>query len=264
MRARMTQPLFEQDGTWFIPSEHARGPWDPNALHGGPVAALMAREMESLPLEMPMAIARFTVDILKPVPFARLRVTSAVERPGRRIQLLKASLIASDEEVCSARAWRIRTTRLSTGVEESRGAPFEGPGSGTVHIPEAETPAFHRTGVELRFVNGSFFEVGPCTVWIRLLHPVVDEETPSPLMRVLAAADFANGVAAALPWGQFIFINTDLSVHLHRAPSGEWICLDSRSDISSGGLGVSDSALFDVTGPIGRALQTLFVDELSR
>jgi hypothetical protein len=97
-----------------------------------------------------------------------------------------------------------------------------------------------------------------------LLHPVVDEETPSPLMRVLAAADFANGVAAALPWGQFIFINTDLSVHLHRAPSGEWICLDSRSDISSGGLGVSDSALFDVTGPIGRALQTLFVDELSR
>ena len=29
-----------------MPTDFARGPWDPNALHGGPVAALLARAVE--------------------------------------------------------------------------------------------------------------------------------------------------------------------------------------------------------------------------
>ena len=45
-------------------------------------------------------------------------------------------------------------------------------------------------------------------------HPLVAGEEPSPLQRVLIAADAGNGVSAALDWRRYLFINTDLSVHL--------------------------------------------------
>ena len=38
----MPDALFVADHDRFVPTELARGPWDPNALHGGPVAALVA------------------------------------------------------------------------------------------------------------------------------------------------------------------------------------------------------------------------------
>ena len=31
----MTDSIFVADGGMFMPTEHARGPWDPGALHGG-------------------------------------------------------------------------------------------------------------------------------------------------------------------------------------------------------------------------------------
>ena len=76
---------------------------------------------------------------------------------------------------------------------------------------------------------------------------------------MLVAADSGNGVSAALDWRRYLFINTDLSVHLHRPPAGEWVCLDSVTRPESSGLGLSDTALFDEQGPIGRAAQTLLV-----
>jgi hypothetical protein len=39
----MTDALFERlDADRYLPTEFARGPWSPEALHGGPVAALLA------------------------------------------------------------------------------------------------------------------------------------------------------------------------------------------------------------------------------
>ena len=37
--------LFERDGTRFVPTQLARGPWSPKALHGGAPAALFATEV---------------------------------------------------------------------------------------------------------------------------------------------------------------------------------------------------------------------------
>jgi hypothetical protein len=91
--------------------------------------------------------------------------------------------------------------------------------------------------------------------------PLLPDETPSPLQRVLAAADSGNGVSAALDWRRYLFINVDLSVHLHRMPEGEWVCLRAITLPEQDGVGISDTALFDRSGPIGRAAQTLLVDE---
>ncbi len=98
-------------------------------------------------------------------------------------------------------------------------------------------------------------------VWMRMRHPLVEGEEPSPLQRVLVAADSGNGVSATLDWGRYLFINVDLTVHLHRPLAGEWVCLDSITIPEPGGTGLADTALYDGRGPIGRALQTLLIDE---
>ncbi len=84
---------------------------------------------------------------------------------------------------------------------------------------------------------------------------------PSPLQRVMVAADSGNGVSATLDLERYIFINVDLSVHLHRLPEGEWIGLDAVTLPEPEGVGLADSVLHDERGPIGRALQTLLVRE---
>lgn len=58
---------------------------------------------------------------------------------------------------------------------------------------------------------------------------------------------------------RFLFINTDLSVHLHRMPGGEWVCLEARTFPESNGVGLADTALYDERGRIGRSAQTLLV-----
>jgi hypothetical protein len=114
--------------------------------------------------------------------------------------------------------------------------------------------------MEYRFVHGGFAEPGPAIAWMRMRVPLVDGEAPTPLERVLAAADSGNGVSSTLDWDRFLFINVDLSVHLHREPAGEWVCLDAITIPERTGIGIADTALYDERGPVGRADQTLLVD----
>ena len=48
---------------------------------------------------------------------------------------------------------------------------------------------------------------------------------------------------------------------LHRMPEGEWVFLDAVTLPEASGVGIADTALSDERGPIGRATQTLLVDE---
>ncbi|WP_345494467.1 thioesterase family protein [Nocardia callitridis] len=82
---------------------------------------------------------------------------------------------------------------------------------------------------------------------------------PSPLERTLAAADSGNGISAVLDWSSFLFINTDLTVTLHRHPEGEWVCLDATTLPQPHGIGLAESALYDEKGPLGRSTQTLYI-----
>ena len=120
------------------------------------------------------------------------------------------------------------------------------------------------TAMEFRFVTGAYLELGPALVWMRMRHPLVEGEDPTPLQRVLVAADAGNGVSAALDYRRFIFINTDLTVHLHRAPATEWVCLDAVTQLDAAGVGMSDTLLWDERGRIGRAAQTLLVASRDR
>jgi hypothetical protein len=252
--------FFSPRGDAFAPSELTRGPWDPHAQHAGPPAALVARELERVGDPDGKRLGRVTFEILRPVPLEELRVDARVVRPGRNVEFLEASLSGSGGELIRASAWRLRTEQVELDPAPVAEPPRRGPADGEPRdfFPTGEAVGYH-TAMEYRFVSGAFLEPGPATVWMRMRHPLVEGEEPSPLQRVAVAADSGNGVSAALDYRRFLFINTDLTIHLHRPPEGEWVCLEAVTRAEPDGVGMSDSLLWDERGRIGRAAQTLLV-----
>jgi hypothetical protein len=246
--------FYRLDGERHLPSELTRGPWDPDAQHAGPPAALVARALERCEPREGMRVGRVTLEVLRPVPLAPLELSARVVRSGRSVELLEASLSGPEGELMRARAWRLAAGEVRLAIDD----PPPGPQTGEHRdfFATGQQAGYH-TAMDYRFVQGAFLEPGPATVWMRMRVPLVAGERPTPLQRVLVAADSGNGVSAALDWRRFIFINTDLSVHLLREPEGEWVCLDAVTHVD--GLGMTDTALYDERGRIGRAAQTLLV-----
>jgi Acyl-CoA thioesterase C-terminal domain/Acyl-CoA thioesterase N-terminal domain len=257
----MDSAFYVSDGDRFVSSELTRGPWDPDSQHAGPPAALIARELERMDPDSEWQIGRITFEILKPVPIAPLAIHTEIVRPGKSVQLLTASLSSEEGEVIRASAWRLarRELELPAGIERGeREIPGPEQAQEEEFFATGQDVGYH-TAMEYRFVSGRFLEAGPATVWMRMRYPLVEGEEPTPLQRVLAAADSGNGVSATLDWSRYLFINVDLSVHLHRLPAGEWVCLDAITIPEPDGVGLADTALYDETGSLGRALQTLLV-----
>jgi hypothetical protein len=251
-------------------TELTRGPWDPGHQHAGPPAALIGREVERLgggcvggPGGMTAQVGRITYEVMKPVPIGVLRVDARVVRPGRRVEMFEAQLTDDGGEVLMwAQGWRLRREEVSferpPGIPDPPGGPDAGEPGEFFHT--GYDTGYH-TAMEYRFLEGAFMEPGPATVWMRMAVPLLPDEEPTPLQRVLVAADSGNGVSAPLDWRRYLFINVDLSVHLNRMPEGEWVCLDAVTIPEHDGIGISDTALFDRRGPIGRAAQTLLVGD---
>jgi Thioesterase-like superfamily len=230
------------------------------------VAALVTRAVEHHRPGEDLQPTRLTLELLRPVPFAPLIVRTATTRDGRRVQLVEAKVEAEGREVVRASVLRIRTLgpdqEFRPTVAEDPAPPPASEG-GEAPSPVLGGRAFHSDGVEMRFVGGLFAQLGPSTVWIRLRVPVVGGEEPSPWQRVAAAADFGNGVSSELDFQSHLFINPDLTVFVHRPPVGEWVCLDARTRFGTPGIGMAESALWDVSGRIGRAVQSLLVERLT-
>jgi Acyl-CoA thioesterase C-terminal domain/Acyl-CoA thioesterase N-terminal domain len=245
-----------EGGDRATPSELTRGPWAPDAQHAGPPAALLARALEHCEPRDHARIGRVTVEILSPVPILPLRVSARVARPGRSVELLEASLEGPAGEVMRARGWRLAEADIGADWERAEPPPGRKRAEALDFFPTSQGVGWH-TAMDIVFARGRFLEPGPATVWMRPRVPLVEGEPTSPLQRVMLAADGGNGVSAPLDWSRFIFINTDLTVHLVRPPRGEWVCLDSVTHVD--GMGMTDTALWDDDGRIGRAAQTLLV-----
>lgn len=258
------------DGT-VQATELSRGPWDPQALHGGPVAALAARGLEAAiaaagrPEDPAFRPVRLTVELERPVGLDPLTVTAEVTRPGRSVR--SAELVLHD----TAGRRLVRATLVAIRVRpeplDLAGAvlPDDVPPAPPADV--ADTPwvtyegkAFHLHAVTHSFVEGSFLELGPSVDWIRLRVPVVAGESPSPLQRVAAAADFGNGVSAAVPHASHTFINPDITVTLVREAVGEVVGVAATTRVDAAGVGSTETVLWDQQGRLGAAVQTLLVE----
>lgn len=257
----------------FTSTELTRGPWHAERQHAGPPAALLARAIERVGGDEEedrgaWIVGRITFEILRPVPIARLTVRAGIARPGRRVEMIEAELgDESGEILVRARAWRLRRSRIELPevprvqhLEPEPAPPQALMADADAFFPTGFEVGYH-TGMEYRFASGAFLEPGPAVCWMRMRKPLVAGERPTPLQRVLVAADSGNGISAALEFRRYLFVNVDLSVHLHRMPAGEWVCLDAHTIPEPTGVGISDTVLRDERGRIGRACQTLLVAE---
>jgi hypothetical protein len=159
----MDESIFVPDGDRFVPTEHARGPWDPRALHGGAPAALIAAAFERMQPGAELPFARLSFEFLRPVPMAPLQLSTRISRPGRRVQALEAELSADGVTVCRASALRlvpvpdelpelalaqVAAARPQTIAPAEDGEP--------VHfaLDDMERKSFAATAMEMRFLRG--------------------------------------------------------------------------------------------------------------
>jgi hypothetical protein len=260
----MAESIFLAEGERFMPSEHARGPWDPRALHGGAPAALLTAAFERVEPGAELPIARLGFELLRPVPFAPLECSVRIVRAGRRVQELAGELRSGEDLICRASALRVQAVPAGLPVAESVATPPEtmpGPQEGKpvrFALDDDQRDSFAASAMEMRWIDDPT-ALGPARVWMRLRYPLLAGEPVSSLARLAATADFGNGVSSVLPFERFLFINADLTIHLHRQPRGEWIGLDARTLLHANGAGLAESVLHDVSGAVGRAFQTLVV-----
>ena len=252
----MSAAFYTRRGDVFVPSELTRGPWDPGAQHAGPPSALLGRAVE----RDGFVVGRITVEILRPCRSPRSGSPPRRCGPGatsswwpRRWRGGRGRGRARDR-LAAARGLRPHT------LAGPADAPPPGPDAGGEQsfFPTGQTVGYH-TAMDYRFLSGGFLDPGPAEVWLRMRQPLIEDEPDSPLTRLLVAADSGNGVSAALDYRRWLFINTELTVHLVREPAGEWICLDAITRAGPEGVGLAESVLWDERGRLGVAAQTLLV-----
>ncbi len=246
--------------TAFDPTELTTGPWRPDAQHGGPPAALLARLIEALE-EPTERVARLSIELVKPVPLTRLHAIVERQQVSRRVARASASLLSNDVVVASASALLLATADLPEPgwrPEHTLRSPDDARSVVAPAWASGDTTAFHRDAVDHRFVEGDFTTPGSAIEWIRLRQPVILGEEPSPLCRVAAAADIASGISAVYGAESGVgLINADLTIALHRPLIGEWVGIDAVTEVGADGIGLCTNRLFDAEGSIGTSTQSL-------
>ncbi|MFZ0015135.1 MAG: thioesterase family protein [Acidimicrobiia bacterium] len=250
----------------------ANAGWYEEGQHGGAVAALIAGHVERfVPTLSDMQVDRLTVEIFRVVPLVDLRIETEVVREGKRIQSVEARVFDPNDALLSmATVQRLRVANMPL-PDDAGPPPLELPGPDEVDgavgeawgVGEAGKTMFHRSVMEVREVFGGFGEKGPGAVWMRLKKPMVADHETTPLQRVVATADFCNGISRGLDYTRWVFMNPDLTVHIARYPSGEWLALSAESGYENLGRGVATGTLWDKSGWLGRSTQSLYLDRVA-
>jgi hypothetical protein len=247
------ESLFVPDGDRFVPTEHARGPWTPEHVHGGPVAALLAHRVEQVAASADMQFARHTVDLFRRVPVEALDVSVEVVRASRRIQVVAGTVSANGLTLGRSSSLLIRPTPTDSHIAHS--APDivpPGPDTIAAEVPRAGQPPGYFPTVEFRFVT-SRSASEPHIAWTHIPARLLPDVPLTPAVRAAGSADFANYFGNLARDDGTAFINADITLHLHRDPVGEWICMAVASRHSVNGVSIVDAALLDTAGPFGRS-----------
>lgn len=253
--------LYHLAGGMATPAEQTRGPWQADAQHGGPPAALLARLIEGAATEEQW-LARLHVELLAPVPLQPLSTAVEVQPLSRRVAVASAALHADERPVARA------TGRLLTQsphpdpkriVQHHRAPP---PATAERRAPswlvDPSMTMFHRDAVRYRWETGDFEAAGSAACWMRLVCPVVAGERPSGSQRIAAVADIASGVSAIYTRADgYGLINSDLDLAFVRSPRDEWLLIEATSWAGEAGTGVCTSIISDTTGVVAAGSQTL-------
>ncbi|GAU68338.1 hypothetical protein SSP35_07_01400 [Streptomyces sp. NBRC 110611] len=267
------------DKATYASSPSTAGPWGPDMQHAGPPSALLAMQMlNDFPREG-FHPARMTFELLGKIPVAELTLQTSVVHSTNRTDLLSGTLLHDDKAVALARMWRYRSTpqTLARARRAGTGSPalafddavppveplvFAYDNSVTPPAPLAVTG--HTDGyvsaVEWRFAEERpFATYGPGKAWVRSRIPLVLGEPDTPFGRLMVMADSCWSVGRRVEMPKHLAINTEITVHCHRLPEGEWLLLDSTTVTSPGGAAVSHATMGDRADECAYVLQSMLV-----
>lgn len=253
-----TSYFHQRDDGVFVGNDPARGPWSADHCHAGPVSGLIVRaaETEIGPEKM---LTRLTVDLLRPLPLAGLRVAAETTRHTKTLATTRVTVHDLDDTLC-ATATTMHLARRDLGPVPNVSIPSPDlatavTGPFPLNQLRHDRPGFAHTA-EVLYAEGSTPGPGPKTIWMRTPQ-LLRGEAQSPIQSLCALADCGNGISWNAPAGEMGFMNTDLTVNIHREPVSDWLASQSVSHWQPSGIGMSQAVLFDIEGPIGTALQTL-------
>jgi hypothetical protein len=243
-------PFFTIEGGHYVPTPAARGPWDPNSLHGRVIAGLLGAEIERLHGDPDFIPARLTVDMYRLPDLSPVEVTTRVVREGYRIKVIDAEFISAGVSAGRATCQLLRRTERPDGTVWTP-PDWDVPKPDEIPPPE---PRNHPMGGmwAMRPITGGFGVVGQKRTWMAEVRELVEGRALTPFVRVAVAADFASPFANAGDQG-LKYINSDVTVYLHREPAGEWIGFEVTDHGATDGVAFGQCRLYDVEGPIGEA-----------
>lgn len=238
----------------YQPLDPARSYWSRDALGGRAVVGLLGHEIERRHGAEMLVPTRLTVDMFRLAPFEPLRIVSRVIKDGRRLRLVEADLIAGDETVATATCQFLLPSEAPPGQVWSP-APWIPPHPDTLGDGRKGPAAF-----ELRWVEGRLGATTPKGCWVREKLALVEGQPFTPFARVAIAADYVSPFTNAGDAG-IRYMNTDVTIHLHRLPTSEWIGFEATGHEASQGIAIGHSRLHDLKGAVGYASCTALANE---
>lgn len=240
----------------FQPTEHIQGAWLEHEQHMAPVGGLIANQLETHERRDDLQLSKITYEILGQIRAEETTVAVEVARPGRTIELLTATATIGGRPVVRATAWRLAAgdTAAIAGHEfTALPPPTELP---TVDMTR-RWPGGYIRALEVRATEDS--RPGRGRAWIRSDVQLLEEGGSTPTADFIRLVDTANGVAVRESPTEWMFPNTDLSIHLFRQPEPGWVGFDTSVAFGPTGVGLTSSTLHDINGPVGRCEQILTV-----
>jgi hypothetical protein len=207
-----------------------------------------------------MQMARFVVDLMRPVPLDPLVPRVRIVREGKRIQVVEASLLSGSIEVVRSSALRVRS--LDLGDIELPDGTYPKPLPDAPRSLEEEPFAGRqapgsRRAVEYLFEGQGGYFRDPA--WIRLRVDVIAGQPATPVARLAYTADLASGIGVERDL-RVTGINADLSINIIRYPEDAWIGLAGRGWINRTGVGQVQARLFDTHGLAASVSMARLVD----
>jgi hypothetical protein len=243
-------PFFTVEGDLYVPTSASRGPWDPKSLHGRVIVGLLGAEIERLHGAPEFIPARLTVDMYRLPDLSPVAVTTRIVREGRRIKVVDAEFISGGVSAGRATCQLLRRTEAPEGVVWTP-PTWDAPMPEDIAPPEpSQNPM---SGMwAMRRIAGDFGSVGRKRTWMAEVRELVEGRALTPFVRVAVAADFASPFANAGDRG-LKYINSDVTVYLHREPVSEWVGFEVVNHGATAGVAIGECFLYDVEGPIGSA-----------
>ncbi|MFE9427950.1 thioesterase family protein [Kitasatospora sp. NPDC006697] len=258
----LTGSYFQRVGEdRYKPTAQASGAWHAEEQHFSPLAGLIVHAIDRYRAGRPadgLALARISFDILGLIALEECEITVRTIRPGRTVELVEAVVVIGERAVVRARAWLLEV--LDTAAVAA--VPGERQAGPEAFEPWAMSELWGGGFIASVEVRRRSAGPGRSAAWLRTPLELVAGEPSSPAARFVALVDTANGIAVQQPPTEWMFPNTDLTIHFHRQPEGDWTGLDTTVTFGPAGLGVTSSTLHDVDGPVGRAEQILTVRPL--